>query len=67
MPSAARCEVPENPQDPKGRKIGLRVAQVRAISQRKIADPLFLLAGGPGSAATRPVRAGGAGLRAHPP
>ena len=51
----AQCgtlEVPENPQDPKGRKIGLRVAQVRAISQRKIADPLFLLAGGPGSAAT---------------
>ncbi len=51
----AQCgtlEVPENNQDPRGRKIGLRVAQVRAISQRKIADPLFLLAGGPGSAAT---------------
>jgi pimeloyl-ACP methyl ester carboxylesterase len=51
----AQCgtlQVPENPQDPQGRKVGLRVAQVRAISQRKVADPLFLLAGGPGAAAT---------------
>lgn len=51
----AQCgtlEVLENPADPKGRKIGLRVAKVRAISQRKFPDPLFLLAGGPGSAAT---------------
>jgi pimeloyl-ACP methyl ester carboxylesterase len=44
--------VPENPQDAKGRTIGLRIAKVRAISQRKIADPLFLIAGGPGSAAS---------------
>jgi pimeloyl-ACP methyl ester carboxylesterase len=45
-------QVLENPQDPTGRKIGLRVAKVKAISQRKYPDPLFLLAGGPGSAAT---------------
>ncbi len=45
-------EVPENPDRPEGRKIGLRVAKVRAISQRKFPDPLFLLAGGPGSAAS---------------
>jgi pimeloyl-ACP methyl ester carboxylesterase len=51
----ARCgrlAVPENPAAPRGRQIGLRVAVVPAISTRKLPDPLFVLAGGPGMAAT---------------
>jgi pimeloyl-ACP methyl ester carboxylesterase len=52
---SAECgtlEVPENPQARNGRKIGLRVARVAAINRRKSPDPLFILAGGPGMAAT---------------
>lgn len=51
---AARCgrfEVPENPDDPDGRKIELAVAVVPAVSARARPDPLFLLAGGPGQGA----------------
>jgi pimeloyl-ACP methyl ester carboxylesterase len=51
----ARCgrlPVPENPAAPAGRRIELRVAVVPAISTRKRPDPLFVLAGGPGMAAT---------------
>jgi pimeloyl-ACP methyl ester carboxylesterase len=44
--------VPENPALPAGRQITLRVARVPAINRRKDPDPLFLLAGGPGMAAT---------------
>ena len=44
--------VPENPKLPAGRQIRLYVARVPAINRRKRADPLFLLAGGPGMAAT---------------
>lgn len=44
--------VPENPANPGGRQIRLRVAKVPAINRRKDPDPLFLLAGGPGMAAT---------------
>jgi pimeloyl-ACP methyl ester carboxylesterase len=52
---SAECgtlEVPENPEARNGRKIGLRVARVAAINRRKSPDPLFILAGGPGMAAT---------------
>jgi pimeloyl-ACP methyl ester carboxylesterase len=52
---AAECgtlDVPENPAAPHGRHIGLHVARIPAISRRKSPDPLFLLAGGPGMAAT---------------
>ncbi len=52
---AADCgvlEVPENPQEPNGRKIGLHVARVAAINRRKQPDALFVLAGGPGQAAS---------------
>jgi pimeloyl-ACP methyl ester carboxylesterase len=45
-------EVAENPADLHSRRIGLRVARVPAISRRKLADPLFVLAGGPGQAAS---------------
>jgi pimeloyl-ACP methyl ester carboxylesterase len=52
---SAECgtlEVPENPAAPGGRTIGLRVARIPAINRRKSPDPLFILAGGPGMAAT---------------
>lgn len=44
--------VAENPSDAHSRRIGLHVARVPAISRRKLADPLFVLAGGPGQAAS---------------
>ena len=44
--------VAENPADPHSRRIGLHVARVAAISRRKLSDPLFVLAGGPGQAAS---------------
>ncbi len=44
--------VAENPADAHSRRIGLHVARVPAISRRKLADPLFVLAGGPGQAAS---------------
>ena len=44
--------VAENASRPNGRHIQLFVARVPAISRRKQADPLFVLAGGPGMAAT---------------
>lgn len=53
--AAAECgtlSVPENRSAPDGRQISLHIARVPAISQRKEPDPLFLLAGGPGSAAS---------------
>jgi pimeloyl-ACP methyl ester carboxylesterase len=43
--------VAENPDDPNGRKIDLFVARVPAISLNKTPDPLFLIAGGPGTSA----------------
>src|SRR6202034_1689614 len=52
---AARCgvlQVAENPAQPSGRTIGLHVAVVPALSRRSHAAPLFLLAGGPGQAAS---------------
>lgn len=47
-----RLEVAENPAAPDGRKISLRVAVVPALAKRKAADPLFVIAGGPGQSAT---------------
>jgi pimeloyl-ACP methyl ester carboxylesterase len=52
---AAECGtlvVPENPARPEGRRIGLHVARVPAVNRRKLPDPLFVIAGGPGMAAT---------------
>lgn len=51
----ARCgrlARPEDPDDPDGRWIELRVAVVPAFSVDPESDPLVLLAGGPGQAAT---------------
>ncbi|MGH8297837.1 MAG: alpha/beta fold hydrolase [Steroidobacteraceae bacterium] len=50
--ACGRLAVPENPAAPRGRRIQLRVAVVPAVSTRKRPDPLFVLAGGPGMAAT---------------
>jgi pimeloyl-ACP methyl ester carboxylesterase len=47
-----RFEVAEDPQAPGGRRIQLFVARIAAINERGHPDPLFLLAGGPGLAAT---------------
>jgi pimeloyl-ACP methyl ester carboxylesterase len=44
--------VPEDPTRPGGRQIRLAVARIPAVSRSKQPDPLFLLAGGPGMAAT---------------
>jgi len=44
--------VPEDPRKPAGRHIDLHVARVPAINRRKLPDPLFIFAGGPGMAAT---------------
>jgi len=52
---AARCgdlTVPENPAVPDGRQITLHLAVVSALNRRAQPDPLFVLAGGPGQAAT---------------
>jgi len=44
--------VVENPADPAGRQIDLRVAVLRARGRNPASDPLFFLTGGPGQAAT---------------
>ncbi|NND60507.1 MAG: alpha/beta fold hydrolase [Gammaproteobacteria bacterium] len=52
---AAECgflEVPENPQDPDGRTIGLKVARIAAIAPRFPDSAFTVLAGGPGQAST---------------
>jgi pimeloyl-ACP methyl ester carboxylesterase len=52
---AAECgvlAVPENPADPAGQQIELRVAVLRARGRNPAPDPLFFLTGGPGQAAT---------------
>ncbi len=53
--TAAFCapfEVPENWDEPNGRKIALKLAIVRAESATPQSDPVVFLAGGPGQAAT---------------
>src|SRR5262249_54274643 len=55
LPLAAQCgtlEVPENRAKPEGRKISLAIAVLPANTLNPRADPLFILAGGPGQAAS---------------
>jgi pimeloyl-ACP methyl ester carboxylesterase len=55
LTAPAECgwlEVAENPDDPKGRQIRLKVARVPAQGRSSEPDPLFLFAGGPGQSAT---------------
>lgn len=47
----ARFEVPENPAEPGGRRIGLRLALVPSTSEKPEPDPVVMLAGGPGQSA----------------
>ncbi|MEO7773780.1 MAG: alpha/beta fold hydrolase [Steroidobacteraceae bacterium] len=44
--------VPENPAEPEGRQISLFIARIPAVNRRAQPDPLFILAGGPGLAAS---------------
>lgn len=66
---AARCgelDVREDPSQPASRRIRLKVAVVPALNLRGPADPLFVLTGGPGQAASEfYVAAAGAFLRVH--
>jgi len=51
LPVAAQCgtlEVPENRARPDGRKVALAIAVLPANTLNPRADPLFILAGGPG-------------------
>ena len=55
LTAPAECgwfEVAENPDEPDGKQIKLRVARVPATSNDVEPDPLLLFAGGPGQAAT---------------
>lgn len=55
LTAPAECgwlEVAEDPDQPEGRKIKLRVARVPAQDRRVEPDPLVLFAGGPGQAAS---------------
>ncbi|HET9024330.1 MAG TPA: alpha/beta fold hydrolase [Burkholderiaceae bacterium] len=55
----ARCgtvTMPEDPDQPQGRTIEVRFAVVAAVARNKQPDPVFVLAGGPGQAATRTGR-----------
>lgn len=52
---AARCgwlEVPENRAEPNGRKLRLHVAVIPSLRLQPAPDPLFVLSGGPGQAAS---------------
>jgi len=64
LSTMAECgwlEVAENPAEPEGRKISIRVARVPAAGRTSEPDPLLFFAGGPGQAATEtwPIVAGG--------
>ncbi|TDR47772.1 TAP-like protein [Tahibacter aquaticus] len=48
----AEFRQPENRQQPQGRQIGFRLALIKSEAAHVQADPLVLLAGGPGQAAT---------------
>jgi pimeloyl-ACP methyl ester carboxylesterase len=51
-----RIEVPENRDAPGGRTIAIHFAVVPALAKAKAADPVFVLAGGPGQSATALAR-----------
>jgi pimeloyl-ACP methyl ester carboxylesterase len=47
-----RVTVPEDPQKPVGRQLQLFVARIPALSRQAAAEPLFIIAGGPGLGAS---------------
>ncbi len=61
MAECGWLEVAENPAEPEGKTISIRVARVPATGRTSEPDPLIFLAGGPGQAATEtwPIVAGG--------
>ncbi|MCH8227796.1 MAG: alpha/beta fold hydrolase [Proteobacteria bacterium] len=64
LSAMAECgwlEVAENPAEPEGKTISIRVARVPATGRTAEPDPLIFFAGGPGQAATEtwPIVAGG--------
>lgn len=55
LPLAVQCgelEVPENRNEPNGRRIGIAVAVLTANTRNPAPDPFVILAGGPGQAAS---------------
>ena len=58
---------PKTPTKPDGRKIELFVARVPAISLNKAPDPLFLIAGGPGTSAVDLYTSSAPALRSRAP
>lgn len=51
---AAECatvQLPENPAQPEGRSVGLRIARLKARTNDPAAEPLVFIAGGPGQSA----------------
>ncbi|MGQ9426029.1 alpha/beta hydrolase [Gilvimarinus sp. F26214L] len=55
LPGRGECgrfAVPENPDEPGGRQIELNILRLPALASAPAPDPLFVLAGGPGEAAT---------------
>ena len=53
--ASARCgwlQVAENPDEPAGKTLRLRVAVIPALRLKAEADPLVILAGGPGQSAS---------------
>lgn len=51
--SCGTLDVPEDPANPGGRMISLHIAVIKAESSNPEPDPIFMLAGGPGQAATQ--------------
>jgi pimeloyl-ACP methyl ester carboxylesterase len=51
--SCGRLSLPENPREPDGRAIEIFVARVPSLSPEPQPDPLVVIAGGPGQAASR--------------
>jgi pimeloyl-ACP methyl ester carboxylesterase len=58
----ATLEVPEDPTQPAGRKISLRVAMLPARAAEPAADPLVFFAGGPGQSAVETLASVAPGL-----
>jgi pimeloyl-ACP methyl ester carboxylesterase len=60
LDATVRCatlEVPEDPAAPEGRRITLRLVVLPALGSEPAPDPIFVLTGGPGQAATESAAA----------
>lgn len=52
LAACGRWQVPENYDEPRGKTLDLKVIVVPATQRNALPDPIYLLAGGPGQAAT---------------